>query len=106
MSGSNVKNYLVAPNLQNKLESTDLVTDSSGNVVSDYVYGGSNIIARLDANGNPIYYLTDSMGSVIGLVDEQGNRLSRIIYDGFGEVKSGDNGSSLGGDLRFRKEML
>jgi hypothetical protein len=82
-------------------ESTDLVTDGNGNVVSDYVYGGSNIIARLDTNGDPIYYLTDSMGSVIGLVDGNGDRLSRIVYDGFSEVKSGDDVTSLGGDFRF-----
>jgi YD repeat-containing protein len=106
VSGGNSKNYLVAPNLGNGLESTDLVTDGNGNVVSDYVYGGSGIIARLDANGDPIYYLTDSMGSVIGLVDGNGNRVSRIIYDGFGEVKSGDDGTSLGGDFRFQGQWL
>jgi RHS repeat-associated protein len=106
VSGSNTKNYLVAPNLGNGLESTDLVTDGNGNVVSDYVYGGSSIIARLDANGEPIYYLTDSMGSVIGLVDGNGDRVSRIIYDGFGEVKSGDDGTSLGGDFRFQGQWL
>jgi RHS repeat-associated protein len=106
VSGGNIKNYLVAPNLGNGLESTDLVTDGNGNVVSDYVYGGGNIIARLDANGEPIYYLTDSMGSIIGLVDGNGDRVSRIIYDGFGEVKSGDDGTSLGGDFRFQGQWL
>jgi RHS repeat-associated protein len=106
VSGNNTKNYLVAPNLGNGLSSMDLVTDESGNIVSDYVYGGSNIIARLDENGEPIYYLTDSMGSVIGLVDSQGNVLSRIVYDGFGQVKSGDDGSSLGGDFRFQGQWL
>jgi RHS repeat-associated protein len=106
VSGGNTKNYLVVPNLGNGLESTDLVTDGNGNVVSDYVYGGSSIIARLDANGEPIYYLTDSMGSVIGLVDGNGDRVSRIIYDGFGEVKSGDDGTSLGGDFRFQGQWL
>jgi RHS repeat-associated protein len=106
VSGGNTKNYLVAPNLGNGLESTDLVTDGNGNVVSDYVYGGSSIIARLDSNGEPIYYLTDSMGSVIGLVDGNGDRVSRIVYDGFGEVKSGDDGTSLGGDFRFQGQWL
>jgi RHS repeat-associated protein len=106
VSGSNTKNYLVAPNISNGLSSTDLVTDGNGSVVSDYVYGGSSIIARLDANGNPIYYLTDAMGSVIGLVDDQGNILSRIIYDGFGNVESGDDGSSQGGDFRFQSQWL
>jgi RHS repeat-associated protein len=106
ISGGNTKNYLVTPNLGNGLESTDLVTDGNGNVVSDYVYGGSSIIARLDANGDPIYYLTDSMGSVIGLVDGNGDRVSRIIYDGFGEVKSGDDGTSLGGEFRFQGQWL
>jgi RHS repeat-associated protein len=106
ISGANTKNYLVAPNLQNGLDSTDLVTDGSGNVVADYVYGGSGIIARLDASGNPIYYLTDDLGSVIGLVDAAGNILSRIVYDGFGDVVSGDDGSSLGGDFRFQGQWL
>jgi RHS repeat-associated protein len=106
VSGGYTKNYLVAPNLINGLESTDLVTDGNGNVVSDYVYGVSGIIARLDTNGDPIYYLTDSMGSVIGLVNGNGDRVSRIIYDGFGEVKSGDDGTSLGGDFRFQGQWL
>jgi RHS repeat-associated protein len=106
VSGGSTKNYLVAPNLGNGLESTDLVTDGNGNVVSDYVYGGSSIIARLDANGEPIYYLTDSMGSVMGLVDGNGDRVSRIVYDGFGEVKSGDDGTNLGGDFRFQGQWL
>jgi RHS repeat-associated protein len=106
ISGGNTKNYLVAPNLGDGLESTDLVTDGSGNVVSDYVYGGSEIIARLDANGDPLYYLTDIMGSVIGLVDAAGNIQSRIIYDGFGNVVSGDDGSSQGGDFRFQGQWL
>lgn len=106
VSGSNTKNYLVAPNMSNGLSSTDLVTDGNGGVVSDYVYGGSSIIARLDANGNPIYYLTDAMGSVIGLVDDQGNILSRIIYDGFGNIESGDDGSTEGGDFRFQGQWL
>jgi RHS repeat-associated protein len=75
-------------------------------VVSDYVYGGSEIIARLDASGNPVYYLTDDLGSVIGLVDAAGNILSRIVYDGFGDVVSGDDGSSLGGDFRFQGQWL
>jgi RHS repeat-associated protein len=106
VSGNNTKNYLVAPNMSNGLSSTDLITDGNGGVVSDYVYGGSSIIARLDANGNPIYYLTDAMGSVIGLVDDQGNILSRIIYDGFGNIESGDDGSTQGGDFRFQGQWL
>jgi RHS repeat-associated protein len=104
--GNDTKNYLVATNESNGLASTDLVTDGKGNVVSDYVYGGSSIIARLDSNGNPIYYLTDSMGSVIGLVNGDGNLVSRIVYDGFGNVESGDDGSSLGGDFRFQGQWL
>jgi RHS repeat-associated protein len=46
------------------------------------------------------------MGSVIGLVDGNGDRVSRIIYDGFGEVKTGDDGTSLGGDFRFQGQWL
>jgi YD repeat-containing protein len=71
-SGTSSKNYLVAPNLTNGLESTDLVTDGSGNVLSDYVYGGSSIITqgrdtsnlahiglnRLYSNSLKVYYCT------------------------------------------------
>jgi RHS repeat-associated protein len=106
VSGNGLKNYLVATNESNGLASIDLVADGNGNVLSDYIYGGNRLLARLDALGNPIYYLTDSMGSVIGLVDGDGNLVSRIIYDGFGHVLSGDDGSSLGGDFRFHGQWL
>jgi RHS repeat-associated protein len=56
--------------------------------------------------GSVVAYLTDSMGSVIGLVDGDGNLVSRIVYDGFGNVESGDDGSSLGGDFRFQGQWL
>jgi RHS repeat-associated protein len=46
------------------------------------------------------------MGSVIGLVDASGNIQSRIVYDGFGNVESGDDASSLGGDFRFQGQWL
>jgi RHS repeat-associated protein len=35
-----------------------------------------------------------------------GNIQSRIVYDGFGNVESGDDGSSLGGDFRFQGQWL
>ncbi|MDY7015378.1 MAG: RHS repeat domain-containing protein, partial [Cyanobacteriota bacterium] len=60
------RDYLVAPNLGNGLESPHLIADGDGNALASYVYGGSMPLMRLDALGNPVYYLEDGMGSVIG----------------------------------------
>ncbi len=37
---------------------------------------------RLDASGNPVYYLTDAMGSVIGLADGSGSSWHRWLKKG------------------------
>jgi RHS repeat-associated protein len=88
----------------------DLVTDGAGNVLANHVYVGANPLMRLDGNGEAVYYLTDAMGSVIGLVDSNGQSVASFDYDGFGNVRgtSGSDavGEALGGDFRFQGQWL
>ena len=45
--------------------------NSSGNETVDYVFAGEHPLFRFDPNtGEPVYYLQDGMGSVIGLVGD------------------------------------
>ncbi|MFM7887938.1 MAG: RHS repeat domain-containing protein, partial [Pseudanabaena sp.] len=107
VSGASERKFLQASN--GGLAITELLTDAAGNVISDYVYGnGSTPIEKIDASGNSVYYLTDAMGSVIGEVDGDGNLITRIQYDGFGNVwsQSGTNSSASGGDFRFQGQWL
>jgi RHS repeat-associated protein len=106
-SGTTERRFLQAS--KGDLDVTELLTDSSGNVISDYVYGNGSVpISRLDSSGNPIYYLTDAMGSVIGEVDGDGNVVSRFSYDAFGNVRSqsGLSSTTTGGDFRFQGQWL
>ena len=43
---------------------------------------------QLNANGNPVYYLTDGMGSVVGLADGAGASAAKFGYDAFGNVRT------------------
>ncbi|NJR19365.1 MAG: hypothetical protein HC785_29265 [Calothrix sp. CSU_2_0] len=108
VEGNQERRFLVAPAMGGGLESTDLITDGSGNMISNYIYGGgSSPFMRLDANGNAVYYLTDAMGTVIGLADGSGASAGKFLYDAFGNIL---NGSSLdaaaGGDFRFQGQWL
>ncbi|WP_206758544.1 putative Ig domain-containing protein [Nostoc punctiforme] len=108
IQGNQERRFLVAPAMGGGLQSKDLITDGSGNLISNYIYGGgSSPFMRLDANGNAVYYLTDAMGSVIGLADGNGASSGKFLYDAFGNIL---NGSSLdataGGDFRFQGQWL
>ncbi|MBD2492233.1 RHS repeat protein [Aulosira sp. FACHB-615] len=103
------RRFLVAPAMGGSLQSTDLITDGSGNLISNYIYGGgSSPFMRLDANGNAVYYLTDAMGSVIGLADGSGASSGKFLYDAFGDILSqvGGTDSNAGGDFRFQGQWL
>ena len=68
-------------------------------------------LMRLDENGNPVYYLTDAMGSVIGLADGSGAEVADFHYDSFGNLRSstgveGDREELAGGDFRFQGQWL
>ena len=108
--GSETIQYLVAPSMGSGLSVQDLITDATGNVLANHVYVGETPLARLDGAGNAVYYLTDAMGSVIGLVDSSGQSVAAFDYDGFGNVRgtqgSDATGEALGGDFRFQSQWL
>jgi RHS repeat-associated protein len=108
VSGSTERRFLVAPAMGGGLESTDLITDGNGNLISNYIYGGgSSPFMRLDANGNAVYYLTDAMGTVIGLADRTGQSAGKFLYDAFGNVLSQlGSDTTAGGDFRFQGQWL
>ncbi|WP_414574058.1 RHS repeat-associated core domain-containing protein [Nostoc sp. CCY 9925] len=109
IQGNQERRFLVAPAMGGGLESTDLITDGSGNLISNYIYGGGNSpFMRLDANGNAVYYLTDAMGTVIGLADGSGASSGKFLYDAFGNILSqvGGADSAAGGDFRFQGQWL
>ncbi len=109
--GTSQRRFLVAPAMGGGLESTDLISDANGNLISNYVYaGGSSPFMRLDASGNPIYYLTDAMGSTIGLADGTGASAAKFNYDSFGNLRSSSGAAAntgiAGGDFRFQGQWL
>lgn len=109
IEGSEVRQFLVAPGMGSGLNSTDLIADGNGNLISNYVYaGGASPFMMLDANGNPVYYLSDGMGSVIGLANGAGMEVGDFRYDSFGNVREEWGGaiSSTGGDFRFQGQWL
>jgi RHS repeat-associated protein len=108
-TGNETRQFLIAPVMGGGLDSTDMMTDGSGNLTANYVYaGGYSPFMKLDGQGNPIYYLTDDMGSVIGLADQSGQNVSKFSYDSFGNIRnqSGTLADRTGGDFRFQGQWL
>jgi RHS repeat-associated protein len=109
--GTSQRRFLVAPAMGSGLESTDLIADGNSNLITNYIYaGGTSPFMRLDASGNPVYYLTDAMGSAIGLADGTGAEVGDFRYDSFGNLRSASgaaaaNGAA-GGDFRFQGQWL
>ena len=109
IEGNEVRQFLVAPGMGSGLNSTDLIADVNGNLLSNYIYaGGSSPFMRLDASGNPVYYLTDAMGTTIGLADRSGTKVGDFRYDSFGNLREEWGGAigSAGGDFRFQGQWL
>ncbi|NJK65053.1 MAG: RHS repeat-associated core domain-containing protein [Synechococcaceae cyanobacterium SM2_3_1] len=102
------RNFLVAPTMGSGLESVHQIVNGSGKVTTEYIYAGITPLLRLE-NCGTVYYLTDAMGSVIGLVDENGQKVADFSYDGFGNFRSG---AGLGipaevvGDFRFHGQWF
>jgi RHS repeat-associated protein len=109
VEGTGQRSFLVAPVMGEGLDSTDLIADGNGNLISNYIYaGGISPFMRLDASGNPVYYLTDAMGTTIGLADGAGAEVADFRYDSFGNLR-GSSGSIIdgaGGDFRFQGQWL
>jgi RHS repeat-associated protein len=62
-------------------------------MVAAFVYAGAHPIAKITPTGIE-YFLTDSMGSVIGKSSSSGASTASIHYDGFGSVTSAVGASS------------
>ncbi|MBX7194110.1 MAG: RHS repeat-associated core domain-containing protein, partial [Sandaracinaceae bacterium] len=82
--------YLQGPTTDASLESAHIVTTDAGAEELAYVFapipgGAEHPLFRYDpTTGEAVYYLQDSMGSVIGLVDETTTQTATFEYDGFG----------------------
>ena len=80
-----------APTLSESLDAPHATLDGAGAARTGYVFDGEHALARYDAGTTePVYYLRDAMGSVIGVVDSAGTTSARIEYDGFGNVRRED----------------
>ncbi|MCB9492492.1 MAG: hypothetical protein H6674_10550 [Dehalococcoidia bacterium] len=85
--------FATAPGLASGLDSPHLTDDGAGGAAAGYVYEGEHALARFDAGSTePVYFLRDAMGSVIGLVDQSGSSTGRVHYDGFGNERRVDGG--------------
>jgi RHS repeat-associated protein len=106
--GNQTRKFLVAPGVGSGLDMLESMADGAGNLLTNYVYAGIQPLVRLDASGNPTYYLSDGMGSVIGLTDESGALVANFRYDGFGNLiqSSGNTSTEMGGDFRFQGQWL
>jgi RHS repeat-associated protein len=62
--------------------------NSSNAVQIRYLSGTSQneYLGRQDGSGNTSWYLTDRLGSVIGLTNGSGTATDTIVYDGFGNM--------------------
>jgi RHS repeat-associated protein len=64
--------------------------NATGELQNRYIYGQAvdQILARVDAEGEVDWYLTDNLGSVRQIVDADGDILDEIDYDSFGNILS------------------
>ncbi|NJK64853.1 MAG: RHS repeat protein [Synechococcaceae cyanobacterium SM2_3_1] len=102
------RDFLVAPTVDSDLESIQQVVGNSGENLINYIYDGIVPLLRYGTEGVK-YYLTDEMGSVIGLIDDSGQKVAEFYYDAFGNLRSGfGNGipNGAGGDFRFHGQWL
>ncbi|MDX2200031.1 MAG: putative Ig domain-containing protein [Phycisphaerae bacterium] len=102
--------FVVAPGIDERYQSPHVITDENGAALMSYVYAAQMPYMRIDDSG-PVYYLTDAMGSVVGLTGNSGNIIGRINYDGFGNTRRTEGSGaelpvSVGGDFRFHGAWL
>ncbi|NJK65089.1 MAG: RHS repeat-associated core domain-containing protein, partial [Synechococcaceae cyanobacterium SM2_3_1] len=102
------RNFLVAPSMGSGLDSIHQIIDGSGTAVAEYIYAGMTPLLRLEDNGT-VYYLTDAMGTIISLADDNARKVANFDYDGFGNLRSGTGAgipAETGGDFRFHGQWL
>lgn len=73
--------------------------DASGNITDEYIFFGEKRIARVDAQGNVDYYLSDSLGSSRVVTDSNGNILDDCDFMPFGDEQC--VASSSGNNYKF-----
>jgi RHS repeat-associated protein len=103
VSGGQERRFITAP-MAGGLDAPHVIADGTGQALSTYVYTGSIPLMRIKADGQPEYYLTDAMGSVIGLAGNAATSVATFRYDGFGTptVMTGTPSAVPGGDYRFQ----
>jgi RHS repeat-associated protein len=77
--------------------------NSSSAVQMRYLFGNSQneYLGRQDGSGNTSWYLTDRLGSVIGLTNGSGTATDTIGYDGFGNMTS-NSAPTVTGNIGFQ----
>ena len=63
----------------------DLTSQSDGNHELYFYYDGGNPVA-VDADGELYYYVYNTLGDVMALVDEEGQLAAQYAYDAYGQV--------------------
>lgn len=61
---------------------------TSGTVLSEYTYGLGRIAGQFPDETNPLYYLTDAIGSTTDLTTPDGDVVASYNYDAFGELRT------------------
>ncbi len=115
------RRFVRGPSPGSDLDVLHMITDDNDAAKCVYVYAGSQPLMRFTVDGsgnptNPIFYLEDAVGSVLGLADQNGTLTARFRYDGFGNARTGtglsDPSTSAyipagsGGDFRFQGAWL
>lgn len=77
--------------------------DASGNVQADYTYGLTRIAGNLPGQSDPLYYITDALGSTTDLIGPAGSVVQSFSYDAFGAARPTD---PAGGAVATTNEFL
>ena len=77
--------------------------NSSNALVMRYMSGDTQneYLGRQDGSGNTSWYMTDRLGSVIGITNGSGTATDTIVYDAFGN-KTSESAPSVTGNLQFQ----
>ncbi len=109
-AGISGRRIVAAPVTDPNRVQTHLVRAADDNVLAAYAFAHEKPLMR-DTPAGGVYYLTDAKGSVIAMVDENGQEVADFEYDGFGNLRhAGGPAASLdaqiGGGFRFHGEWL
>ncbi len=65
--------------------------DSSGNLLTRYVYGSNtNDVVKISSGGNNAWPQLDELGSTIGYTKDDGTLVEKLSYDVYGNIQSGN----------------